>query len=271
MTAIDSDPGRSMWFSFAPLQPESLEQIIAKRLSVTPARIAVFPPREWPTTPTRPASMSGSVSIQSRRRESAHAHAESVAHDSASRSFSGCTDGNTPCENPAPLRSAATVSKRNAAVAYPRATISSTGQKSLLISCFVPTVLRGMLAAKMNAGTGTVFFGMYAVKGNVNVPFGPLYVTRTSLRTAMPPIASRMSYTSNDTRSRSFAAAGRRPYTSFSKRAKSSGARTFSHSASVFVSAPAKVRISSGTLSGAGAATAAAASADAMNVSFNMA
>ena len=92
--------GRRMWLSFAPCAPELLEQTSANRLSVTPVQIAVLPPREWPTIPTRVASMAGFVSIQSITRLAAHAHAEIVPHDSSVRTSGFSTHLNTPCANP---------------------------------------------------------------------------------------------------------------------------------------------------------------------------
>ena len=64
--------------SFAPLQPESFTHASAKRVSVTPARRAVLPPREWPTTATRVASICGSVSSQSSTRLAPQAQALSA-------------------------------------------------------------------------------------------------------------------------------------------------------------------------------------------------
>ena len=86
-------------------------------------------------------------------------------------------------------------------------------------------------------------------------------MTRTSFLIALPPIASLTSYTSNETRLRSLAAAGRRPYSSFSNFASSSGARTFCQSPSVLTSAPPNVLISSGTPFGATTGTKAKPSA----------
>ena len=99
--------------------------------------------------------------------------------------------------------------------------------------------------------------------GNTCLPFGPSYFTRTCRQIALPPNTSVSRYVSNDTRPRSSAAAGRFPYSSLSKHASSSGARTFSQSARVFTSAPANVFISSGTFFGAGSALSVLAAATA--------
>ena len=90
---MDSDFGSLMWLSFAPLQPESFTQAIAKRVSSAPASRAVLPPRECPTTPKCFASSSGSVSTQSSTRLAPHAHAESAPQLLAVRSFAqqACT------------------------------------------------------------------------------------------------------------------------------------------------------------------------------------
>ena len=58
--------------------PEQLETAIAKRSSQAAATRAVLPPRECPITATCLASSVGSVSIQSRTRLAAQAHAESA-------------------------------------------------------------------------------------------------------------------------------------------------------------------------------------------------
>ena len=160
MAAMLSERGRSMWLSFAPLQPESFEQAIAKRLSSAAARSAVLPPRECPMTATREASIRGSVSIQSRMRESAQAQAESVAHEAPSRSLSFCTALNTPCAKPAPFLSAATLSNRNAAVAYPRETIASVGQNALVKAPSASNADTLMLQERTNAAAGLPPWGM---------------------------------------------------------------------------------------------------------------
>ena len=112
---MDSDFGRSMWFSFAPLHPESFTQAMANRVSVTPASSAVLPPREWPTTPKCFASRSGSVSTQSSTRLAPHAQAESAPQLLDVRSFA--QQACTPCVQLLLALSSATSPFQNASAA----------------------------------------------------------------------------------------------------------------------------------------------------------
>jgi len=101
MRAMLSDLGSAMRLNLAPPQPELLEMVRAKRVSVAPHQSAVLPPREWPTTPTRARSMPGCVSIQSITRLAPHAQAAIVPQASDLRTEgSGWNTACTPLVKP---------------------------------------------------------------------------------------------------------------------------------------------------------------------------
>ena len=137
--------------------------------------------------------------------------------------------------------------------AYPRSTISSTGQKPLFTLRSGSRFFTGSrLQMSRNAGTGRFCTGMNAVNTKLPSPHLPPYVQRMRLRSAFPSTIN-LSGSAGSKRSEAgwSAPSGRRPYIWLKNFSSSSGRRTPSHSSTVFTGLPPNVVISGGTLRGA--------------------